>query len=119
MPVYLKPAKIIKMDLDIEEGGEAHAFLTHTCRLHMEKYVPYSGDNENRDHLRDNVTETADTITYEMPYAHAQYVGFTTGPVVNYTTPGTGPYWADEMLTAERDDVLKEVADYIKTHGGK
>lgn len=118
MPVTLKPAKVIKADLGIEEGGEAHAFFTHDCRLHMNKYVPYSGDNQNRDHLREEVAETVDTITYEVPYAHAQYVGYTTGPVVNYTTPGTGPYWADEMWNAESEDVLKELADYIKLHSG-
>ena len=39
--------------------------------------------------LRDTTTMGADYITYEQPYAHAQYVGYTTGPVANYTTPGT------------------------------
>jgi hypothetical protein len=48
----------------------------------MDKYVPRDTGN-----LRDNVDKGIDYITYESPYAHAQYVGYTTGPVVNYTTP--------------------------------
>jgi len=119
MPLYLKPTSVIKEDLGIATGGPAHAFFTHTSRIYMDKYVPYSGDNQNRDHLREEVTEEVDRIIYELPYAHAQYVGYTTGPVENYTTPGTGPYWDEMMLTAERGDLLKDVAKYVKTHGGK
>ena len=37
-------------------------------------------------------------------------------PEENYTTPGTGPYWDKRMVSAEMQDVVKEVQDYI---GGK
>ena len=54
----------------------------------MRKYVPYSGDGNNVIHLRENVRKTVDSITYETPYAHAQYIGIVNGsPVRNYTTP--------------------------------
>ena len=116
MPVELKPTSVIKANIGIDPNGPVQAFFTHTCRLHMDKYVPYSQIEKQTDHLKEAVTETADTITYELPYAHAQYVGYTTGPVVNYTTPGTGPYWDRLMISAEGQDVVKEVQDYI---GGK
>lgn len=119
MSLQLKPTSVIEARLGIQEGGPAHQFLTQTCRIHMDKYVPYSGDNKQGDHLRENVTETVDSIIYEMPYAYAQYVGFTTGPVVNYTTAGTGPYWDELMKSAEMEDVEKEVQDWINTHGGR
>lgn len=76
----------------------------------MDKFVPL-GDTE---HLRNNVDKGVDYITYEMPYAHAQYVGVVNGhPVRNYTTPGTGPYWDKRMVSAEMQDVIKEVQEYI------
>ena len=117
MPVIIKPTSVIAVRLGIQEGGPAHKFLTNDCYNHMDKYVPYSGDT-GRLHLRENVSLSADSIVYHMPHAHAQYVGYTTGPVVNYTTPGTGPYWDELMWSAEGEDVIQEVQEYIETHGG-
>lgn len=48
----------------------------------MDKYVPKDTGN-----LRNIVDKGVDYITYEVPYAHAQYIGFTRGPVRRYTTP--------------------------------
>lgn len=50
----------------------------------MDEFVPLA-DTGN---LRDEVDKGIDYITYEMPYAHAQYIGVVNGhPVRNYTTP--------------------------------
>lgn len=106
MPVYIDLSKIKK---NLKLDGRAQAFLTSTVAKHMDKYVPM-----DRGNLRSEITLTPTTITYEMPYAHAQYVGFTTGPVVNYTTPGTGPYWDKRMLSAEANDIKKELIDFIR-----
>lgn len=58
-------------------------FFTDTCAKHMDKYVPKDIGN-----LRDIVDKGVDYITYESPYAHAQYIGEVHGsPVRNYTTP--------------------------------
>ena len=111
MPVKLKPTSEIKAHLGIEPNGRVQKFFTNTCYKHMDKYVPMDqGD------LRTNVDIQPNSITYESPYAHAQYVGFTKGPVKNYTTPGTGPYWDKRMVSAEMQDVVEEVQNYI---GGK
>lgn len=104
----MKPISNIKADLGIQPNGRVQRFFTDTCYKHMDKYVPKDIGN-----LRDNVTKTANSITYESPYAHAQYVGFTKGPVKNYTTPGTGPYWDKRMVSAEMQDVVKEVQEYV------
>lgn len=78
----MKPVAVIKADLGIEPNGRVQRFFTETCYKHMDKYVP------KRDGLlRDVATRTKNSITYEQPYAHAQYVGFTKGPVRRYTTP--------------------------------
>ena len=106
--MYLKPTSIIKADLGINPGGKVHAFFTDTCYKHMDKYVPMDTGM-----LRDNVDIGVDYITYQSPYAHAQYVGYTTGPVLHYTTPGTGPYWDERMKSAEMQIVVKEVQNYV------
>lgn len=111
MPVDIKPVSQIKARLGIEPNGRVQKFFTQTCRTHMDKYIPMDEGN-----LRTIVDEELSWITYESPYAHAQYVGYTKGPVRNYTTPGTGPYWDKRMKSAEMQDVVKEVQDYI---GGK
>lgn len=113
MSFKMKPTSVIETRLGIQEGGPVHAFFTNTCYKHMDKYVPKDEGN-----LRTNVDIKTDSITYESPYAHAQYIGYTKGPVKNYTTPGTGPYWDKRMVSAEIKDVEKEVQNYMK-HGGK
>lgn len=105
----MKPTSEIKARLGIEPNGRVQKFFTNTCYKHMDKYVPMDTGN-----LRKVVDIQADSITYEMPYAHAQYIGEVNGsPVRNYTTPGTGPYWDKRMVSAEMADVVKEVQDYI------
>jgi len=114
MPVKMQPTSVIKARLGLEPNGRVQKFFTNTCYKHMDKYVPM----DNGD-LRTNVDIQPDSITYESPYARYQYYGVRedgTHEVKNYTTPGTGPYWDKRMVSAEMQDVVKEVQDYI---GGK
>lgn len=104
----MKPVSVIKASLGIEPNGRIQRFFTDTCARYMDKYVPMDTGM-----LRDNITKTANSITYEQNYAHAQYIGFTKGEVVNYTTPGTGPYWDKRMWSAEGQDVVREVQKYV------
>ena len=105
----MKPISQIKADLGINPGGRVQRFFTDTCYKHMDKYVP-----KDIGILRDNVDKGADYITYESPYAHTQYIGEVHGsPVRNYTTPGTGSYWDKKMVSAEMNDVIKEVQEYV------
>lgn len=67
----MKPISQIKADLGINPGGKVQRFFTDTCAKHMDKYVPL-GDTGN---LRDITHKEVDSITYEMPYAHYQYIG--------------------------------------------
>lgn len=104
----LKPINELHANLGIQPNGPVQKFFTQTCYKHMDKYVPMDIGN-----LRNVVDIGTDYITYESPYAHAQYVGYTHGPVVNYTTPGTGPYWDKQMWAAEKEEVIKEVQGYV------
>ena len=111
MPVQMKPTSVIKARLGVEPNGRVQRFFTHTCRLHMDKYVPRDIGN-----LRTIVVEEPNAIVYESPYARYQYYGIRadgTRIVRNYTTPGTGPYWDKRMWSVEKDTVLNEVQNYI------
>lgn len=114
MSVKMQPTSVIKANLGIEPNGKVQKFFTNVCYRYMDKYVPMDTGM-----LRENVTLTANTITYEQPYAHAQYTGIVNGHAVqNYTTPGTGPYWDERMKSADLGNVIKETQDYFN-RGGK
>lgn len=116
MPVKLKPTSQIKARLGLEPNGKVQKFFTNTCYKHMDKYVP-----KDNGELRTVVDIESNSITYEMPYARYQYYGMRddgTHVVKNYTTPGTGTYWDKRMVSAEMQDVVREVQNYVN-HGGK
>ena len=115
MPLKMKPTSVIKARLGIQNGGKIHKFFTNSCYKHMDKYVP-----KDEGTLRTVVDIENDKIIYEMPYAHYQYIGMRedgTHVVQNYTTPGTGSYWDKRMVSAEMDDLVQEVQDYINRGG--
>ena len=114
MPVKMQPTSVIKARLGIEPNGKVQKHFTKRCADYMDKYVP-----KDTGELRETVTIDSNSITYEQPYAHAQYIGEVKGgKVVNYTTPGTGPYWDKRMISAEIQDVIAEVQNYVNK-GGK
>ena len=114
MPVKMQPTSVIKANLGIEPNGKVQKFFTNTCYRYMDKYVP-----KDTGVLRENVTIDSNSITYEQQYAHAQYIGEVNGgQVINYTTPGTGPYWDERMKSADMQNVVAEVQDFID-RGGK
>ena len=111
MPVKIAPTSTIKARLGIDSNGRVQKFFTNTCYKHMDKYVP-----KDEGILRTVVDIQPNSITYESIYAGYQYYGMRkdgTHVVQNYTTPGTGPYWDKRMVSAEMQDVIKEVQDYI------
>lgn len=141
MPVTLKPTSEIKARLGLEPNGRVQAFLTSTCDKHMDKYVPYNLGN-----LRTIKDVQVDSITYMSPYARYIYNGkkmvmpengksafyspdygfwsikggkkILTNEDLEYHTPGTGPYWDKKMVSAEINEVVKEVQDFVD-RGGK
>ena len=111
MSVYIDSLEVIKKKLGIEENGPVQAFMTETCYKAMDKYVPKRDGN-----LRTIVGIQPSSVTYESDYAEYQYYGIRkdgTHEVKNYTTPGTGPYWDQRMISADMDSVVEQVQDYI------
>lgn len=93
----------------LQENGSSRLFMANTCFKRMTKYVP-----KDTGMLRSTVTVRPGSVTYEMPYAHAQYVGYTKGIVSKYKTSGTGKHWDKKMWNAEGHLVTKEVGNYMK-----
>ena len=112
MTVYVDSFDKIRRKLGIENNGPAQAFFTEACYKAMDKYVP----KDNGD-LRTTVSLTHNSITYESPYASYQYYGIRsdgTHVTMNFTTPGTGPYWDDRMKSVDMDKIEKQVQNYIR-----
>ena len=127
--IKMKPPHEIIERLGIQNGGPAQQWFTDTCALHMDKYVPWRNgtlaktvvvDNEVN---RDNVG--VDTITYKQEYASYVYYGMRQDKshvILWYTTDVhrlAGPYWDKLMWSAEKDDVIEEVQNYIDKRGWK
>ena len=78
----------------------------------MDKYVPMDTGA-----LSETLDVGADYITYEQPYAHYQYIGISkSGKPLNYSTEKhayAGSYWDKRMVSAEMNDVIKEVQEYV------
>ena len=107
----LKPISEIKVRLGINPDGETQAFLTNTCYKHMDKYVPM-----DEGHLRQYKIQ-GNLIIYDQEYANYQYEGISkTGKKLNYSTdkhPLATSYWDKEMWSAEGQDVVRQVQNYV------
>ena len=120
MPVKMQPTSVIKARLGIEPNGRVQKFFTSTCAKHMDKYVPFDGGNLADYHLE------SDAVVYEQLYAEYQYYGMRKDGthVINPENrdrtkhPLASSYWDKKMVSAEMQDVVKEVQDYIN-RGGK
>lgn len=133
----MKPVSVIKARLGIQKNGPAHAFFTQTCCRYMSPFVPGGTSS----HLNQNVDLDVDSITYESPDAHYQWIGkkyedpkykigafyspdygywsrpgITKNPTnqdLKHHTPGTGAHWDKLMWTSKKKEVIKEVQAYV------
>jgi hypothetical protein len=133
----LKPISEIKANLGLEPNGRVQKFFTATCAKHMDRYVPYD------EGMLRNYIIRGSNIIYNQPYAHYMYKGDVMGPnipikegttIVGWFSPKgrkkhytgkkikynassgheyAGPYWDKRMVSAEMQDVVKEVQDYV------
>ena len=111
MSIKMKPTSEIKARLGIEPNGRVQKFFTHTCMIHMDKYVPYDTGT-----LANTFDEKTDKVIYDQEYAIIVYKGIRNGKQINYHLdkhPLAGPYWDKRMVSAEMVDITKEVQDYI------
>lgn len=123
------PTSVIKADLGIEKNGKVQKYFTKRVADYMDKYVPL-GDTG----LLRNTIEIGDNyVLFKSNYAHYLYKGILyvdaetgssyarkdtkkvpTSINLKYHTAGTGSYWDKKMMSAEGDDLVKEVENYIR-----
>jgi hypothetical protein len=124
--VRLNSVNTIKVNLGINPGGKAEAYLTNMLYRRMGPFVPGGSSSE----LNKNVYIETGAITYKSPYAHYQYrsilyvdpqtgsswarKGVTKVPTNRtlHHTLGTS-YWDKEMWASQKDDALKELQEYV------
>jgi hypothetical protein len=118
MALKLKQPNEIILRMGLNADGPMIKDFTKICYNKMYRYVPFSGDAQ-RIHLRENVEIGVDSITFKTGYARYQYYGIRedgSRKVKNYTTPGTGKYWDQLMMSVERDNIMEEMR---KKYGGR
>lgn len=122
--------KIIK-DHGLDENGRVTRFLRDDADRLMNPFVPM--DNGM---LRRNKTYPKNNeIKYTSPYAKYQYHGklmlakngsawaklgekkVLTSKNLKYHTSGTGPKWNELMMQRKKNDLVKDVENYIKNGG--
>ena len=122
--------KILK-DHGLNQDGRVVKFLRDDADRLMNPYIPM--DNGM---LRRNKTYPSNhEIKYISPYAKYQYYGklmlakngsawakkgekkVATSRNLKYHTSGTGPKWDKLMLQRHKNDLIKDVENYIKSGG--
>lgn len=123
MSVKMQPVSIIEIDMGLEPYGEVHNYFASRCKARMQKYTPNStGDAGKDSNLNTPIIDRQCNILYEEEYASYQYYGQRrdgSRKIQNWTTPGTGPYWDELMISAEGKELVQEMTDYVNERGIK
>ena len=113
MPVKMAPTSVIKANLGITPDGWVSKFATQTCAIHMDKYVPY-----RRGILSEYTIEDGNLIVYDQDYARYQYYGVSKNGKPFHYNPEKHPLatseWDKHMWNAEKQDVIKEIQDFMR-----
>ena len=102
--LQIDPADKILLKRNLNQNGKGQKFFTHEVRRLSDPYVPFRTGI-----LKNNVTETATTITHNAPYARRQY----------YENKGNGlrgKRWTERMWADCGPEIVKSVANFC---GGK
>ena len=144
--VIMKPISIIKANLGIQTNGPVHAYFTKRCAEHMDNYVPLDEGElayDTRTIETNRIIYNAPHAHYmyegkvmgpNIPIKkNGIIVGWCspkdkpkhyTGMNIDYSKSKArghtqaGPYWDKRMWSAESQEVIKEVQEYVN-RGGK
>ncbi len=123
-------AKIIK-DHGLDNNGRVTRFLRDDMDRLMNPYIPFDTGMLRRNKKYPNNY----SIKYSSPYAKYQYYGklmltkngsswaklgekkVSTNKELKYHTSGTGAKWEKLMLQRRKNDLIKDVENYIKQGG--
>lgn len=123
-------SKILK-DHGLNNDGRVIKFVRDDADRLMNPFVPMDNGMLRRNKAYPN----NHSIKYNSPYAKYQYYGklmltksgsswakkgekkFETGKKLKYHTSGTGSKWDKLMLQRRKNDLIKDVENYIKSGG--
>lgn len=116
--LQIDPADKILLKRSLNQNGKGQKFFTHEVRRLSDPYIPFRTGV-----LKNNVTETPTTITYNAPYARRQYYenqgtgrqGTTKFSKHNYKCL-RGKRWTERMWVDRGPEIVKAVANFC---GGK
>lgn len=138
---HMNEYKTIEDKLHLQDDGKAVEFLRDDVYRLSQPYVP-QGASKNLNEL--HTFPNAHTIHYSSPYAHYQYIGemyispklgvsgiplksgrwwspkgekkIPSGKQMHHTIGG--PQWDKKMMNDRRNDIVKDLENFIKK-GGK
>ena len=136
-----KTSQILK-DHGLNENGRVQEFLTTTADRFMMPFIPGGAGGQL---AKLKTYPNKHSIKYTSPYAHYMYMGklyisptlgvsgiplkndkwwspkgekkIPTNKKLKYHTSGTGAKWDKLMLQRRKNDLIKDVENYIKTGG--
>lgn len=98
--------KTIVNQYGIDAKGNTQLYTANRAFQRMQKYVPFDTGA-----LSTTVTIKPGSVTYEVPYAHRQYVS-------NKGKRLRGKYWDKKMWTNEGKMLTQEVQNYARKMKG-
>ena len=123
-------SKIIK-DHGLDNNGRITKFFRDDADRLMNPYIPFDTGMLRRNKTYPN----NNSIKYTSPYAKYQYYGklmlaksgsawaklgekkVSTNKELKYHSSGTGPKWDKLMLQRRKNDLIKDIQNYIKNGG--
>ena len=144
MRTNFKPTSVIKARLGIEPNGPVEKFFVSTCAKKMNDYVPYDNgfladykivgnlivyDQPYAHYMYEGKVmgpnipkkENGVIVGWFSPKDKPKYY---TGKDIDYSKSKAkghrhaGPYWDQRMWTAEKENIIRQVQNYIN-RGGK
>ena len=130
--VKMNPVNKIIKDHGLDKDGRVVRHLRDTADRLMMPYIPGGAGGQL---AKLKTYPSNHEIKYTSPYAHYQYTGKAmvaengsawakkgekkhySGKKLKYHTSGTGPKWDKLMMQRRKNDLVKDVENYIKNGG--
>ena len=110
---------IVKLKLDqasqqVENAASlAIRFMMEDLHTLANPITPYKTGNLRTSVSKQLPEKLVGIVRWHAPYAEYQERGYTTGPVMRYTTPGTHAHFVQESL----DKVIQKIPQYVRMGG--
>ena len=113
MPAVVK-LKFDQATQQVENAASlAIRFMMEDLHTLANPITPYKTGNLRTSVSKQLPSKLVGVVKWHAPYAEYQERGFTTGPVLHYTTPGTHAHFVEQSLNT----VVQKIPQYIRMGG--